>query len=84
MTFWVQSFVVSSNMLQQSIGRTIPATFLAVARQGFFFIPLVWILSWSLGLKGIQMTQSAADLLTFLCAVPIQLHVLKSFPEQDG
>lgn len=83
-TFFVQSFVVSSNMLQQSIGRTVPATFLAVARQGFFFIPLVWILSWSLGLTGIQMTQSAADLLTFLCAIPIQLHVLKSMPAQDG
>lgn len=84
MTFWVQSFVVMSNMLQQSIGRTVPATFLAVARQGFFFIPLVWILSLTLGLTGIQMTQAAADLLTFCCAVPIQLHVLKSIPDRDG
>ena len=84
MTFWVQSFVVMSNMLQQSIGRTVPATFLAVARQGIFFIPLVWILSWLFGLTGIQMTQATADLLTFFCAVPIQLHVLRSLPDQDG
>ena len=84
MTFWVQSFVVMSNMLQQSIGRTVPATFLAVARQGVFFIPLVWILSLILGLTGIQITQAVSDVLTFLCAVPIQLHVLRSFPERDG
>ncbi|MBP3672511.1 MAG: MATE family efflux transporter [Oscillospiraceae bacterium] len=84
MTFWVQSFVVMSNMLQQSIGRTVPATFLAVARQGVFFIPLVWVLSWTLGLTGIQITQAVADMLTFLCAVPIQLHVLRSIPDQNG
>ena len=83
-TFWVQSFVVMSNMLQQSIGRTVPATFLAVARQGIFFIPLVWLLSMTLGLTGIQMTQSVADVLTFLCAIPIQYFVLKSIPDQDG
>ena len=77
-TFPVQAWVVTSNMLQQSIGRTVPATFLAVARQGLFFIPVVLILPAVLGLPGIQMAQSAADVLTFLCAVPIQLKVLKT------
>lgn len=79
-TFFMQGWIVTSNMLQQSIGRTVPATFLSVTRQGLFFIPLVWILSALLGFTGIQMTQAAADLLTFLCAVPIQLHVLRSMP----
>lgn len=83
LTFWVQSWVVMSNMLQQSIGRTVPATFLAVARQGIFFIPLVWILSAALGITGIQITQPCADALTFLCAIPIQLKVLRSIPDQD-
>ena len=78
LTFPVQAWVVTSNMLQQSIGRTVPATFLAVARQGLFFIPMVLVLPMVLGLTGIQMAQSAADLLTFLCAVPIQLRVLKT------
>lgn len=77
-TFPVQAWVVSSNMLQQSIGRTVPATFLAVARQGLFFIPMVLILPAVLGLTGIQMAQSAADVLTFICALPIQFHVLKT------
>lgn len=78
MTFWVQGWVVTSNMLQQSIGRAVPATFLSVARQGLFFIPLVWILSALFGLTGIEIAQPVSDLLTFLCAVPIQLYVLKS------
>ena len=80
LTIWVQSWVVMSNMTMQSIGRTVPATFLAVARQGLFFIPFVLVLPLFLDALGIQMAQSAADLLTFLCAVPIQLKVLKSFP----
>ena len=77
-TFPVQAWIVSSNMLQQSIGRTVPATFLSVARQGLFFIPMVLIMPLFLDKTGIQMAQSAADLLTFLCALPIQLRVLKT------
>jgi len=81
MTLFLQSWVVMSNMMMQSMGLVAPATFLAVARQGCFFIPLVLILSSTFGLIGIQMTQSIADLLTFLCAVPLQLRVLKNLPE---
>ena len=81
MTLFLQSWVVMSNMMMQSMGLVAPATFLAVARQGFFFIPLVLILSAAFGLVGIQMTQSIADLLTFLCAVPLQLRVLRNLPE---
>ena len=78
LTFWVQSWVVMSNMMMQSIGRTVPATFLSVARQGLFFIPAVLIVPLILGQTGIQMAQSVADLLTFICAVPIQLKVLRT------
>jgi len=81
MTLFLQSWVVMSNMMMQSMGLVAPATFMAVARQGCFFIPLVLILSATFGLLGIQMTQSIADLLTFLCAVPLQLRVLKNLPE---
>jgi putative MATE family efflux protein len=75
-TFAFQSWVVMSNMMLQTIGRTVPATFLAMARQGIFFIPLVWILSRAFGMPGIQMTQAVSDVLTLVCAIPIQLKVL--------
>ena len=76
-TFCFQGWVVMSNMMLQTIGRTVPATFLAMARQGVFFIPLVWLLSAALGLTGIQMTQAVADMLTLLCAIPIQMKALR-------
>ncbi len=80
-SFCCQSWIVMSNMMEQSIGRTVPATFLAVARQGLFFIPAVLILSQVFGLLGIQMAQATADIMTLLCAIPIQLSVLRSMPD---
>ena len=76
-SFPAHSWIVMSNMMEQSMGRTVPATFLSVARQGVFFIPMVLILPLFVDILGVQMAQSAADVLTFLCALPIQLYVLK-------
>ena len=77
-SFSTHGWIVMSNMMEQSMNRTLPATFLSVARQGFFFIPLVLGLSAAFGVLGIQMTQMAADILTFLFAIPIHIHVLKT------
>ena len=77
-SFPAQSWIVMSNMMEQSIGRTVPATFLAAARQGVFFIPVVWILFAAFGLVGIQMAQAVSDLLTLLCAIPIHIHVMRT------
>ena len=81
-TLCFQSWIIMSNMMQQAIGRTASATFLAAARQGIFFIPLVLILPQCLGLVGVQMAQTASDFLTLLCAIPIQLHVMRTFDKQ--
>jgi len=72
------SWIVMSNMMCQSMNRTAPATFLAISRQGLFYIPTVVILSAIFDHRGIQVTQMCADALTLLCAIPIQLHVLKT------
>lgn len=77
LTFPAHGWIVMSTMMEQSIGKTVPTTFLSVARQGLFFIPLVLILSATLGLLGIQITQACADFLTLVCAIPIQIYVLK-------
>ena len=82
-SFPAQSWIVMSNMMEQSIGRTVPATFLAAARQGVFFIPVVWILFAAFGLLGIQMAQAFSDLLTLLCAIPIHIHVMRTLVPQD-
>ena len=77
-SFPAQSWIVMSNMMEQSINRTVPATFLATARQGIFFIPAVLVLPLFLGIQGVQMAQMAADLLTLACAVPIHIYVLRT------
>ena len=83
-TFFFQAWITMSNMMLQTIGRTVPATFVAMARQGIFFIPLVWLLSLSpLGLLGVQMAQSVSDLLTLAAAVPIQLYVLRQMSQMQ-
>ncbi|MBQ3500246.1 MAG: MATE family efflux transporter [Oscillospiraceae bacterium] len=76
-TFVTHSWIVLSNMMTQVIGRTVPATFLATARQGLFFIPAVLILSELIGVTGIQLAQPIADIGTLLCAIPIQIKILK-------
>ena len=83
-TFPLQGFIVMSTMMEQAIGKTVSATFLSVARQGFFFIPAVLILPLIFQETGVQMAQSVADVLTILCAVPIHLRVMKGLPETDG
>lgn len=80
-TFFFHGWIVMSGMMTQTIGLTGPATFLAIARQGLFFIPLVWILSAAFGITGIQMTQAVSDLLTLLCSVPLQLKALKGLSD---
>ena len=77
-SFPAQSWIVMSNMMEQSINRTVPATFLATARQGIFFIPAVLVLPLFLGIQGVQIAQMAADLLTLACAVPIHIYVLRT------
>ena len=76
-TFWMQGWIIVSNMMQQSTGQTLPATFNSVARQGLFFIPSVLILPLFLDSLGLQMAQSVADAASFLIAIPIQFVILR-------
>ncbi len=82
-TFVTHSWIVLSNMMTQVIGKTLPATFLAAARQGLFFIPTVLILPLFFDVLGIQLAQPIGDILTFICAIPIQLKVLKEMDYKE-
>ncbi len=70
-------FVTMSNMTLQTIGRTRPATILASARQGIFFIPLILILPTFLGITGVQLATPIADLGSFLLAFPLVINTLR-------
>jgi Na+-driven multidrug efflux pump len=55
----------------QAIGKGFEALILSVARQGFFFIPLILILPGILGIDGVLASQAIADLLTVLLSVVV-------------
>jgi len=76
LTFPLNSVIVICNMMMQSIGKSLKASIVASARQGFFFIPLVLILPRFLDLTGVQITQTIADILTFCVALPFALITL--------
>ena len=78
LTFPLHGWIVMSTMMEQSMGKTVSATFLSVARQGLFFIPLVLILSAAFQLLGVQITQACADALTFAVAIPVHIKVMKN------
>lgn len=61
--------VTATNMGLQSTGNAVPATVLAMARQGIFFIPLILILPGFSGLKGVALSQPISDGLTFIIAL---------------
>ena len=82
-SFPLQSFIVMSNMTQQVTGRTGPATFMAMARQGIFFIPAILLLPLAFDVLGIQMAQAISDTCTFLCAIPLQLYILRSISRES-
>ncbi len=76
-TFPLSSWIILSNMMLQTIGKSFKASVLAMSRQGLFYVPAILLLSSQLGLLGIQMTQSIAEVCTFLLAIPMSLSVLK-------
>ncbi|MDR1733624.1 MAG: MATE family efflux transporter [Oscillospiraceae bacterium] len=60
-------FFIITNMCTQTIGDAVKASFLAIARQGVFMIPLLFILPRLLGLRGLEMIQMSSDILSCLC-----------------
>jgi Na+-driven multidrug efflux pump len=75
--FPLWGFMIMSNMMLQTIGESMRASILAVARQGIFMIPLLYILTPCFGIRGIQFSQPISDLATFLLTIPLALGVLK-------
>lgn len=79
----VQPIAIFSNMLFQSIGKNRIASLLAGLRSGLAFIPALLLLSTFMGLKGIQIAQPIADLVTALIAAPFAYSFLSRLPDDD-
>lgn len=77
----LMAVVASSNMLFQTTGKAVRATILAIARQGMVFIPCVLLLPRLIdpAIWGVYLSQPIADLITFLTALPMVIHIMKRF-----
>lgn len=80
-TFPLMGWVILNNMMLQTIGKAGKASLLALARQGLFLLPFLFILTPRLGMLGIQLSQPAADLATFVLSVPLGVGVLREMKE---
>ena len=66
-----------ANLGYQSVKRPAIASFLAAARQGLFFIPLIVWLPGLWGLSGVQFAQALADGATFLLSAPFLVYFFR-------
>jgi Na+-driven multidrug efflux pump len=81
-TFPLMGWVVLNNMMLQTIGKALPASILAAARQGIFLVPLLFILPACFGILGIQLASPLSDLCTFILAIPLAMHALREMKEE--
>ncbi|MDO4324270.1 MAG: MATE family efflux transporter [Lachnospiraceae bacterium] len=68
---------VCCNMTFQTIGKSAVATFLASARQGYAFLPLVLILPRFLGMRGVEISQPLADVIAFFICIPFTVRFFR-------
>ena len=76
LAFPLTGYVVMVNMFLQNIRRTVPATIMAMSRQGIFLIPALFIGNWLLGFFGVEIAQAVADTASFLLAIPLGLRTI--------
>jgi putative MATE family efflux protein len=66
-----------NSMMMQTTGKAFKASLLAIARQGLFMIPLLFLLTPLFGLDGILVSQPVSDLGTFILAIPLSISVFR-------
>ena len=67
------------NMMLQSMGVAGKASLISAARQGVFFIPFLFILTYFCGLFGVQICQPVSDVCAFLLSLPVGLYYMNQF-----
>ena len=79
---FTHGLVTCTILYLQAVGRAFLGTVLAAARQGFFFLPLIFFLPWKFGLLGLCLAQPVADTITFVFAWIIKKTRIKKVSRQ--
>lgn len=74
---------VITNMMLQSTGKGVKATITSSARSGIFFIPLILTLPYFFGLRGVEITQTIADILAMAIAIPFAVSELNKMKTME-
>lgn len=78
-----QPLSVCANMMFQSIGKNKVATFLSMLRSGLYFVPVILLLSNTMGLLGVEISQTVADVMAFFTALPFTVSFLQELKRQE-
>jgi len=71
------SWIILCNMMMQTIGKSLQASFLALSRQGLFLMLFLFTLAPHFGLLGIQISPAASNIASFFIAIPLGINVLR-------
>ena len=75
--FPLSAWIIMCNMMLQSIGKGLKASIVASARQGIFFLPLIWILPYFFGLTGVEACQAVSDFFALTISIPLGVSVIR-------
>jgi Na+-driven multidrug efflux pump len=75
--------IIMVNMMTQTMGKALEASVIALARQGLFLIPALFIFGNLLGLNGIQIARPVSELVSLVVVIPILIRTLKSLSVKD-
>ena len=81
-TFPLNAFILASNMLAQTCRKPWRANTLAAARQGLFFIPLIFLLPSCYGLTGAERCQAVSDVCSFALTLFIIIYTFREFTRE--
>ena len=76
--------IIMVNMMTQTMGRALEASIVALARQGLFLIPSLFILGPLMGLNGVQLARPVSELASLVVVIPVLVRILKILSAPDN
>lgn len=73
----LSAWIIPTTLFLQTINRNGRASLLALARQGLFFLPAIFLLPRYFGVGGVQASQPLADLITFFLSIVVTAGALR-------
>lgn len=73
----IMSWVMLLNFYYQVTARPLETNVFVFTRQGIFYIPLIIILPKYIGLLGIEISQSCADIITLIVTLPLSIKAVR-------